>query len=311
MYHSILVPLDGSEFGEHALPPALSIAERAGGTLQLVRVHVPVAPLYGGNELAADVTLDAAVRDQEGNYLGRVLERQTAVTPVPTTSVLLDGPVADAIQDQAVASRTDLVVMATHGRGPWSRLWLGSVADQLIRRLPMPVFLIRPARGAADLAARPVLKRVLVPLDGSEAAEQILEPAAGLGLLMQAEFTLLLVIEPVIVPDRRLGGNALTGLDPALLRQVEADARRYLERAAEPLRARALTVQTEVVLNRPAAVAILDVARTRAVDLIALATHGRGGVARLVLGSVADKVLRGSPTAVLLHRPLLAHGKGG
>jgi nucleotide-binding universal stress UspA family protein len=310
MYHSILVPLDGSGFGEHSLPHALSIAERAGATLQLVRVHVPVAPLYGGNELAADVALDATVRDQEGNYLGRVLERLAAVAPVPATSVLLDGPVADAVHDQAVASRTDLVVMATHGRGPWSRLWLGSVADKLIRRLPMPVLLIRPEEGPTDLAARPVLKRVLVPLDGSDAAEQILEPAAELGLLMGAEFTLLLVIEPVIVPDRRLAGNAITGLDPALLRQVEAEARQYLERAAERLRARALPVQTEVVLNRPAPVAILDVARTRAVDLIALETHGRGGLARLVLGSVADKVLRGSSTAVLLHRPLTTHRKG-
>jgi nucleotide-binding universal stress UspA family protein len=121
---------------------------------------------------------------------------------------------------------------------------------------------------------------------------------------MQAEFTLLLVIEPVIVPDLRLGGNAVTGLEPALLRQVEAEARQYLERAAGPLRARGLPVQTEVVINRPAPLAILDVARARAVDLIALETHGRGGLARLVLGSVADKVLRGASTPVLVYRPL-------
>ena len=147
MYHSILVPLDGSEFGEHALPHALSIAERAGATLQLLRVHVPVAPLYGGSELAADVALDATVREQENDYLGGVHKRLTGVPGVPATPVLLDGPVAEAIHDQAVASRTDLVVMATHGRGPWSRLWLGSVADKVIRGATVPVLVHRPVAG--------------------------------------------------------------------------------------------------------------------------------------------------------------------
>jgi nucleotide-binding universal stress UspA family protein len=119
---------------------------------------------------------------------------------------------------------------------------------------------------------------------------------------MQADYTLLRVVEPVIVADARLGGNTVSGLDPELRQALQEEAQVYLERVAERLRSPSVRAQTRVVTNRWAAGAILEEAGARAMQLIALATHGRRGLGRLLLGSVADKVLRGASVPVLLRR---------
>jgi nucleotide-binding universal stress UspA family protein len=302
MYRTILVPLDGSVFGEHALPLALRIAGQSGATLRLVHVHVPVATAYGDNALATDHDLDTRVKEKEHAYLEEVSARLGKVCGIRRVTALLDGRIADTVYEQALSAGVDLVVMTTHGRGPLSRFWLGSVADELMRRLPQPLLLVRPAETPPDLAHPPALHHVLIPLDGSALAEDILDPALELGRLLQADFTLLRVIEPVILPDVHLGGNAVSGLDPALLKALHSEAQAYLERMAELLRARSLRVQTRVISNCWAAGAILEEAGAHAVHLIALATHGRGGLARLLLGSVADKVVRGASVPVLLRR---------
>jgi nucleotide-binding universal stress UspA family protein len=296
MYRNLLVPLDGSAFAEHALPIAASIARRAGATLQVVRAHVPIASLYSGSELVADMTLDATIRENETTYLDGVVKRLVEIVPGRVSRTLVDGLVADALNEQALAAAADLVVMATHGRGPLSRFWLGSVADTLVRHLPMPILLVRPQEETPNLANEVTVRRILIPLDGSDLAEQILGPATELGSLTQAEYTLLQVIEPFVPPPHQLPGP--------LFDQLAREAQMYVDGVAERLRGRSLRVETRVVVNRFAAAAILEDARDHATDLIALETHGRGGVARLLLGSVADKVLRGALTPVLVHRPL-------
>jgi nucleotide-binding universal stress UspA family protein len=302
MYRTVLVPLDGSAFAEHALPLALSIAGRAGATLRLVRVHVPVATAYGGDEPATDLDLETPVKAAEYAYLEEVSARLGKVCRIRQATALLEGRIADALSEQAVSADADLVVMTTHGRGPLSRFWLGSVADELVRRLSRPLLLVRPDETAPELAHPSALHHVLIPLDGSALAEGILDPALELGRLLEADFTLLRVIEPVILPDARLGGNAASGLNPVLLQALQSEAQAYLERMAELLRARSVRVQTRVVSNRWAAGAILEEAGAHGLHLIALATHGRSGLARLLLGSVADKVVRGASVPVLLWR---------
>ena len=296
MYRNLLVPLDGSAFAEHALPFAASIARRASATLQLVQAHVPIASLYSGSELVADLTLDAKIRENETAYLDGVVNRLRENVPVRVSRTLVDGPVADALHEQALGSAADLVVMATHGRGPLSRFWLGSVADTLVRRLPIPILLVRPKEDAPDLATEVKVGRILIPLDGSDLAEQILGPAIELGSLTQAEYTLLRVVEPFMPSPHQFPGP--------LFDQLAREAQMYVDGVADRLRGRSLRVETRVVMFRPAAAAILEEARVHATDLIALETHGRGGVARLLLGSVADKVIRGALTPVLVHRPL-------
>jgi nucleotide-binding universal stress UspA family protein len=155
--------------------------------------------------------------------------------------------------------------------------------------------LVRPREPAPELTAPPMLSKILIPLDGSELAEQILGPAVKLGRLTDAELRLLRVVEPVVVPD--------AGYDGTLLDRLEAEARSYLARVEERLRRQSLRVQTRVIVGCPAAAAILDVASAEGADLIALETHGRGGLGRLLLGSVADKLVRGATVPVLVHHP--------
>jgi nucleotide-binding universal stress UspA family protein len=303
MYRNLLVSLDGSPFAEHALPLALEIAQRANATLQLVQVHVPVASAYSGSDLAGDLALDANVRESEQSYLKEVMQRFAGASSVRMTHALLEGPVADALCGQAAATGADLLVMATHGRGPLSRFWLGSVADKVVRQAPLPILLVRPPDGVADLTGQRLPHHILIPLDGSKLAEQILGPATELGVLVQADYTLLRVIEPIILPDARVAGNAVSGFDSSLLQRLEEQAQHQLDRVADDMRARSLSVKTRLIVNRPAARAILEEVRDHPTHLIALATHGRGGLARLLLGSVADKVVRGSPVPVLVYRP--------
>jgi nucleotide-binding universal stress UspA family protein len=139
MYRSILVPLDGSPFGEHALPLALSIARHTRAPLQLVHVHVPLKPLVLDAISLVDRGIEAHDRARERAYLEGLAQRLAADHDIRVTTAVLDVPVADALLDYALAARVDLIVMSTHGRGALSRFWLGSVTDQLVRRAPLPL----------------------------------------------------------------------------------------------------------------------------------------------------------------------------
>lgn len=302
MYRSLLVPLDGSTFGEHALPLALSIARRAGATVKLVQVHVPFAQMFAEGVSPGIYETDTSVMELERAYLDGVLKRLTTASSIQMTSSLLEGSgIAETLNDHAVASGVDLIVMTTHGRGPLSRFWLGGVADQLVRRATMPILLVRPHESAYDLTAELVLRHILVPLDGSVLAEQVLESAVALGRLMQADYTLVRIYGPLV--DFGLGplGYATVGGSEPLTEQMRAEANDYLNRVAERLQQQGHTVKTHVALGQHPANALLDAAKNLAADLIAVETHGRRGLSRLVLGSVADKVIRGSSIPVLVH----------
>jgi nucleotide-binding universal stress UspA family protein len=283
VYRSILVPLDGSPFAEQALPLALSIARRARAQLDLVRGHV----LYALQDpTCAWMPYDPAQEDEclrtEQTYLDATARWLTAGTPVRTTTAVLTGPPVDAIVGRLRASPDDLVVMTTHGRGPVSRFFLGSVADELIRRVEVPVVLVRPTEKQPGLMPEPLPARVLIPLDGSPLAEQILGPALDLARLLEVPCALLRVVEPAGEPARQEAAAYLAGV-----------ARRV--RDCNP------RVEIRVVAARGATDGIL--AESHAGDLVALATHGRGGLRRMLLGSVADEVIRAAPASVLVYHP--------
>jgi len=230
MYRSLLVPLDGSAFSEQALPFALSIARRAGAAVNLVGVCVPY-------------TFMSADGVTSWSYLHRIVNRLTAAETVPVTATFLEGPlVAEVLQHHAAATGADLIVMTTHGRGPLSRFWLGSVADELVRRATTPVLLVRPQESAADLAVDRVLKHILIPLDGSTLSEQVLEPALALGSLMQADYTLLhvygLSTDPALDPMT----YPLAGGGEPPIERMRADTEGYLAQVAERLKANGFRV---------------------------------------------------------------------
>ncbi len=310
MLHSLLVPLDGSRFGEQALPLALRIAHLAIARLQIAHVHVPITPVAGDVPLSYDPQIDGKLQEAEQAYLNQVVQRINAESPVTVGADLLDGPIEAALSKHVSKTNTDLIVMTTHGRGFLARAWLGSVTDELVRSLAVPMLLVHPGKDDADFSNQPIVRHILIPLDGSTLAEQIIEPAVAVGTLFGADYTLVRVISPAVMgnydPETGFGGR----LDQAILDQLaglheheRTDAANYLAKVAERLRARSLSVVTRVLIHERPAKAIFEEIANQRIDLVAMKTHGRGGLSRLLLGSVADKVLRGATVPVLLQRP--------
>jgi nucleotide-binding universal stress UspA family protein len=287
MFKTILVPLDGSPLSEKALPAAVSIARRANGSLRLVTVLVP--KVEGWTQ---------AIREPHDvkTVLDLVAHRVREAAPGVTVDTdLLEGQIAETLAARAADVRADLIVATTHGRGALSRFWLGSVTDELLRRAPVPVLVVRPGEDkGADVAAEIPVRRVLVPLDGSPGAEAALGPATALARLYGAGLELLHVVSPMpaIMP-----GNPAT----LAAEEVSRQAQQSLNRVAERLRQDGLAVTTRVVIYDRVAAAVLEQAGPD--DVIALATNARRGVARWVLGSVADKLVRASEVPVLVVGP--------
>ena len=297
MFNRILVPLDGSSFGEHALPWAQSIARRAEARIELVHVYQPA----GLPETAwADQAYEQGKQKAQA-YLECVVERLKPSTRFGVEATLLEGHVAERLLKQVNETGADLIVLTTHGRGSLSRYWLGSVADELIRRATVPLLMVRPQEEAADLTDELAVRRILIPLDGSPFAEQILEPAMALGTLMQTEYRLLRVVAPTVA----------SGPDPWFSpplhvpdQDVQSQAQTYLERISERMQeGNSRTVGAHVKSALHSGPAILEDVQGHDVNLIALSTHGRSGITRWVMGSVADKVVRGAAVPVLAYRP--------
>ena len=185
-----------------------------------------------------------------------------------------------------------------------SRFWLGSVADGAVRHAPVPILLVRPKGTSADLASKPLMiRRIRIPLDGLKLAETVLEPAIALGGLLGAEFTLLRAVQGDFL-SLASRYRKLNELVQSQLASQRADAQAYLDCIAERLRAKVSRIDSRVVVAASAVNAVLDMACSETIDLIAIATHGHGGLKRLLLGSVTDKVVRGASTPVLTYRPL-------
>jgi len=301
LYRSIFVPLDGSPFAEQALPIAAEIARRAGAILQVALVHHPVPALATALEVPEiETQLDQEARLRERTYLDGIVTRLRSTANIPVSAVVLDGAVADALQGQIESTGTDLVVSTTHGRGPLSRFWLGSVADQLMRRLHVPLLLIRPA-GDATLVPKSI-SRVLIALDGSPFAERALACATALGRVFGASYGLVFVVEPPL-PIADPSGLMVLPTSGDTEARIRHNAKQYLDGIAERLRKDGFEVSCHPVDGPNAASTVLGQADTIKADLIALASHGAGGFERLVVGSVADKVIRGSTRPVLVVRP--------
>ncbi len=306
MTNSILVPLDGSPTSEEAVPLALAVGSALGASVELVHVH-ELAPLFG-NAPALDTALDVDDARRMREPLAALAERLTRAHDMPVSGTLLIGPVVPTIEQHVIDRGVRLVVMTTHGRGGLARAWLGSVADRLIRARIAPVLLMRPDADQPQQWTWPPT-RVLVPLDSTALSENVLPPLTALLARNGTELELLTVVEPlppvepfpdVAVWVDRSGTQA--GQDAAndALAKAAAD---NLERTAQRLRQGGTKVRTQVVVHPSVARGVLEYANESGVDLIALATHARDGVARAFLGSVADKVMRGASVPVLVVPP--------
>jgi nucleotide-binding universal stress UspA family protein len=308
MIRSILVPLDGSTFGEHALPLAMSMARRLDASLNLIHVHSLLDATYAELQVF-DNTLDQELRGKEREYLHAIQKQVQDRLSIPVTIRNVDGEIAGVIREQADSLRASWVVMTTHARGPIGRFWLGSVTDELVRSLSISLVAVHPQDHPPDLAKEQAIQHMLIPLDGTPPAEQILEPALTLGKAMNAHYTLLRVVTPVypvtLPSEPAIFGSVATDIMERVEKlhaELRKEATEYLDKIAQRLRAENLQVHTRVVVEEQPGVAILDSAKAP-IDMIAIETHGRGGLSRLLLGSVADKVIRGSKLPILVHKP--------
>lgn len=288
MYRQILVPLDGSGFAETAIPLALRLSRSTGATVQLASVIEP-GPVFTGQKRESE----AKKRTRE--YLDGVVARISEHAGGEVTTALLAGRVVDALLDEANRCAADVVVMATHGRGVLSRMWLGSVAEGLLRETKRPMLLVRPDAEDAPIADWNV-EKLLIPLDGSPLSEHALDHATELGEVFDAAYHLTSVV------TYTFDIASPSAPHPSQV-QAKEDAAEYLEKVAETMRSRGLRVTTSVAAATQVGQGILTEATAAGCGAIAMATHARTGISRAMLGSAADKVLRGGSLPILLYRP--------
>ncbi len=321
MFKRILVPLDGSLRAESALPVAARIASASDGTVVLLRVvgipaeystyiyssYLAQTPIY------AQEILDAEQANAE-NYLADIAKADTLAGLKVETNAL-SGTAGMTILDTARDEHIDIIVMCSHGETGFRRWALGSVALQVSRHSPVPVLVLRED-GMAPTSPFPDRLRplrtvtALVALDGSKLAEVALEPAAYLVAALAAPAQGTLLLSTVVnVPAR----NKLETEEHLL-----DEARKYLMGVAEHLQAGELAklnlaIDWSIELSKDVADALIKAAENGKVtesshefpgcDLVAMATHGRGGLQRWVLGSVTERVLSATKLPLLIVRP--------
>jgi nucleotide-binding universal stress UspA family protein len=292
MYHTILVPLDGSTFSERALPMATTLAHTM--SAQMILVRAASASVFPG----ADPTeAQCQAVDEAQAYLSTLASGLS----VQGLSVEVAVPYEDAAEGillEIDLHSADLVVMCTHGRSGLGRWIYGSVAEQVLARSPAPVLLVHPSGEVATLGPEPAQASMLVPLDGSAFAETALPYAAALALVFGGTLLLVRAVTPPVTPSSYPG----LGLVQKSSEEEQREAKTYLEEVAQRLRSDGLSVQTVVREGWPADI-IAYLGATLGPRMIVMATHGRTGVVRLLLGSVALEVVRRSSLPVLLVRP--------
>lgn len=286
MYKKILVPLDGSKLAERVLPFARRLADSFGAAVELLRVSNPDArPPFSPPQASAQ-------------YLKEVSEKYFPAS-AQVAEVAEVGEPAQVIIDRAKADPACLIAMATHGMSGMRRWLLGSVAAKVVHTAANPLLLVRPADGDPSMPV--VLNTIFVPLDGSALAEKALPHVIALGKTMNLEVHLMRVY--TLPPDAYVVADGVIAQGPAAFRDsIKNEATTYLEGKIDELRASGLERLVATAIEGDAASEIIDIARKTPNNLIAMSTHGRSGVGRWLLGSVAEKVIQHSQDPVLVIR---------
>jgi nucleotide-binding universal stress UspA family protein len=302
----IIVPLDGTRFGDHALPAAIDIALRTGAAIEIVHVHryaerdprAEALPQYRYQHVAeADEEYERNAMREEAAALEAKAADLEMRYGVSITARILTGRTESAILEEAGNIVADLVVLASHARSGLDRVRHGSLAHSLVAALNVPALCIHPAEGDTRLATR-AIRRILVTLDGSRFSEQILDPLAPLANALRAELTFLHVVTP--------RPHFASGLDDTAETILTRDqALWYLHDVAERWRGRIPEPLLLALEDRRPANLIATVLVTGQYDAVAMATHGRGGITSLLVGSVASDVLHATHVPVFMYRPRL------
>lgn len=300
MFKRILIPLDGSALAESALAPALALAERFGAEILLVRTiltHVFPGADPGPSQLEA---LHEAER-----YLGMISARLRGKSAPIYTAIPYDAPAA-GIADQAEFRHVDLIVMATHGRKWPETLLHKSVTMSLLEHTPAPILALKVKEEGAGANGTHLPRfmtdphaPILVPLDGSSLSESALPVAEGLARSFGSPLVLVRAAEmPHVVSAAPGDPVVLVGVKESVLEETNT----YLQHKQREIASRGMQVSTESTIGAPAWF-IGERAQAHHAGLVVMASHGRSGLGRWLLGSVAQSVLRDSAVPVFLARP--------
>ena len=300
MYKAIMAPTEGSEMERGAISVAAKLAQRFDADLHLVRalppplvVETPDTPVLEITQQAiADERLD---RLRKLEALGAELR---ALGHVRVTTALENGRANETLRDYASELNIDLIVMSSHSRGGLKRVTLGSVTDYLIRNTNTPVLVVKPPASFLGATPAETAARIVVPLDGSALAEQILPEVVALALALNATVNLLHVFVSLTYSQQRIKRSELPWADADI-----AAADTYLAGQAARLTKEGVSVTKEVIVSDNVPDAILDYAARVEASLIAIATSGTGGMSRFFFGTVADEVTRKSPASLLVFHP--------
>ncbi|MFC2050106.1 universal stress protein [Chloroflexota bacterium] len=281
----ILVPLDGSGEAESVLSYLKDLAPRFGSHVHILGVGI------GRKTRRVNRLLE--------DYINRIANGLQS-NNIKAEAVIRYGIAADKILDFTAENEIDLIIMATHGRSGMTRWWMGSVAEKVISEATAPVLLVRSKRPSKTRAAgKPkLLHNILAPLDGSDIGEAALPYAEIVATNSGALISLLQVVSPPgTVEASLLGGPDWRKFVKAMHNAGED----YLKNIAERLIGKGIKTTFEVITGDPAD-KIVEYANDKKASLIAMSTHGRTGLSRWVLGSIADKVLHGGRIPILLVR---------
>ena len=289
-FKKILCPTDFSPGSEHAMRVAVRVATDNGAELVLAHVcHTPLFAFGGGDPFPAEAIEQLVKEKQRG--LAAATSEALRLGARRATSQFLNGAPWDQIVEALRGDEAfDLVVMGSHGRTGITRVLLGSVTEKVVRHAPCSVLAARPGSDATSFA------HILCPIDFSDSSRHAVERAAQLAAPSGAGLTLLHVIElPVTAAGEPFGVDFLEG--------IEQGSGRVLDEWASDLKSRvAVPVATEIRVGSPGmqALALLDHDPT--FDLVVIGSHGRTGLGRVLLGSVAEKIVRHAPCPVLVAR---------
>jgi nucleotide-binding universal stress UspA family protein len=290
----MLFPTDFSEHAAAAWPYATGLAKEGGAVLHVLHVVVPppIAASPNGSALVPANLADELLDQARASLEERARSARELGVEARTHATL--GAASSEIVAYARDQRIGLIVMGTTGRTGLAHVLLGSVTERVVRQAPCPILAVRhsasPERTAPTAAALPQLRRILVPLDGSPLAEAALPGVVALARRHGAEIVLLRVAHALALP-----GPNLVEAQVSVVQEAEA----YLAEVLRRLGAEGVLASSAVRYGRTPE-EILDDIRVRRPDLVAMSTHGRTGLTHLLLGSVAEQVLRASPVPVLL-----------
>ncbi len=296
MFERILVPLDGSELAEQALPLATRLAQASDGSLLLMRsveAGLLITPTNFDQDMSYREWEKAHRRRQATAYL-KALQKSDALKGVSTRSITPEGEPASVIINLAANEDCDLIVMTTNGERGLMRWIFGSVTERVLRNASCPVLIMR--------GDRPI-QHILVPLDGSKMAEASIAPALEVARRLDAAITLLRVDDSLAQLDDA-SFDALDQVEPGMSEVMRVS---YAQRGEAYLSAVRNRLDTTVPVNTIALTgkpvdAILDTAVSESCDLIVMSTHGRSGIQRWVYGSVTEKVLHSAEIPLLIVR---------